>query len=99
MKAEPRSVMNSRSPRVVGMARIPTRGVSGRWTASKVKMTRSSAMQAKKIATSDVQAIQAKLSCRVSHMSDPPQGKALGDVVPDEPDDERPGDDGEDAGS
>ena len=59
MKAEPRSVMKRRSPRVVSIRRMPVRGVYGNLIARNAQVMRRQAITAKKIAVGAVQAIQA----------------------------------------
>src|SRR3954464_4272299 len=95
MNAAPIRLMNSRSPRVVAMPSTPTRSTSGRRIASSVMTPSRPAIAAKNAAVCQVHAIQAKASMVTSHA---PEGKALGDVVADEPDHERAGHDGEYAG-
>ena len=98
MKAEPRRVMNSRSPRVVSIRSIPVRGVSGNRIAKNVNRASNTAITAKKVTVGQVHAIQDKSIVRFS-LSDAAEREALGDVVADEIDDQRPGDDGENTGS
>src|SRR6267142_2266619 len=100
MNAAPIRLMNSRSPRVVAMPSTPTRSTSGRRTASSVMTPSRPAIAAKNAAVCQVHAIQAKASQANASIvtSHPPEGKALGDVVADEPDHERAGHDGEHAG-
>src|SRR5215472_7316920 len=61
---------NRRSPRVVGMVRMPTRSASGCAAASQVMTTSVDASSAKKIAVGNVQAIHAMLSMAYLHPRD-----------------------------
>src|SRR5882757_3526293 len=100
MNAAPIRLMNSRSPRVVAMPSTPTRSTSGRTIASSVMTPSKPAIAAKNAAVVQVHATQAKASQANAFIvtSHPPEGKALGDVVADEPDHERAGHDGEHTG-
>src|SRR5690349_10730081 len=86
----------SRSPRVVGMVKMPTRSASGYTAASQVMTASVEASSAKKIAVGSVQAIHAMLSIDAS--LHPAERETARDVVADEPDHERAGDDGEHTG-
>src|SRR5579872_2490363 len=88
---------------------MPLRGISGRYTASSVRIMSADAMKPKKIAVSQVQAIQTNLVAISSQPLaivsiirtpplDAPKGKALGDVIAHEPDHDGARDHGEDAG-
>src|ERR1700678_4783783 len=90
------SEMNSRSPRVVGILRPPTRSASGYFIASQVITARVEARAAKKIAVGSVQAIHAIFSMAPS--LHPAKREAARDVIADEPDHQRPGNNGENAG-
>jgi hypothetical protein len=58
IKAEPSSVMNNLSPRVVSIPRTPLRGTSGYLIAKIVKVIKVSAITPKKAAVGQVHAIQ-----------------------------------------
>src|SRR5450830_1675696 len=92
--------MNKRSPRVVGMGKKPLRAMLGERHCHTVMPTSIKPMQMKKMATSGVQAIQPNRLAVLSvfSMSDPPHRETLGDVMAHEPDHQRAGHDGQDAG-
>src|SRR3954453_12459481 len=90
------SEMNSRSPRVVGIRKAPTRSASGYASASQVMVASVQASSAKKIAVGNVHAIHAMFSTAAP--SHPAERKAARDVVADEPDHQGARDDGQHAG-
>src|SRR3954452_9950672 len=96
MTAAAISAMNSRSPRVGGIRRMPTRSASGYASASQVMVASVQASSAKKIAVGNVHAIHAMFSTAAP--SHPAERKAARDVVADEPDHQGARDDGQHAG-
>src|SRR5262249_43511190 len=96
MYAAPSSEMKRRSPRVVSNRSTPTRGEPPGEKYSHMLMAISSiSIATKKSAVGSVHAIQEKFILPSSHA---PEREALGDVVADEIDDERAGNDRQDAG-
>src|SRR3954470_21396191 len=96
MTAAAISEMNSRSPRVVGMRKAPTRSASGYATASHVMVASVQASSTKKIAVGSVQAIHAMFS--MAAPSHPAERETARDVVADEPDHQCARNDGQHAG-
>src|SRR5882724_13044945 len=97
MKALPNSEMNSRSPRVVSRPRIPRRGAPPGAQYSHTDMpTRHRKMKTKNAAVGHVQAIQSNNDVSsIPRPSDAPERETLGDVVADEVDHDRAGDQSE----
>src|SRR3954462_14058509 len=93
--------MNRRSPRVVTIGRKPFCGAVGCSTPQTVMPASMITMTTKKAAVTGVHAIHSKpFAPSISNdlRSDAAEGEALGDVVADEIDHQRAGNDGDDAG-
>src|SRR5437016_9906762 len=87
------SEMKSRSPRVVGILKIPTRSASGWTIASQVMTAKAAASSTKKSAVGGVHAIHAMFS--MADLLDPAEREASRDIVTDKPDDQSAGNDGQ----
>src|SRR5678816_2002094 len=86
--------MKRRSPRVVAIGSQPFLRTVGERSSHTVMPASMSTMAEKNTATGKVHAIHSNISVAPSHA---PHREALGDVVADEPDDDRAGNDGENA--
>jgi hypothetical protein len=81
IKAEPRSVMKRRSPRVVSILKTPIRGASGNLIPKIVNTVKMLAIMIKNVAVGHVHAIHSMLYSFLNTRLHAAQSKALGDVV------------------